>query len=180
MTGFHPFSPPWLRTPGPALLTAALGLTLAGCRVQTPGPTGDTSDRTAAPADGSPDHEPSGGVGTSEGPAPFAADGAPGPAADASAIDAPAARIDGGSPMPSGSELADRCGKYCDCMANHNKSQCKERTPPDCLNTCLREGQNWNLGCRLDKCRVAMTDYQDQITGDCLAAVGVNACFDRQ
>jgi hypothetical protein len=74
-------------------------------------------------------------------------------------------------------DLPALCGRYCDCMANHNESDCKSRTPANCMNTCMQQGHNWDLTCRIDKCVKAKTDYKDQIRGDCLAAVGDQACF---
>jgi hypothetical protein len=82
----------------------------------------------------------------------------------------------GVTPPPPTGNLAQLCQSYCGCMS---KGACTSRQPTDCMATCLRDGNGWALGCRIDKCEVAQSDYRDQITGDCLAAVGVNACLDK-
>jgi hypothetical protein len=70
------------------------------------------------------------------------------------------------------------CQRYCDCMSNHSQGDCKSRTPANCMATCMQQGRNWDLTCRIDKCVKARTDYKDQILGDCKAAIGDQACFD--
>jgi hypothetical protein len=73
-------------------------------------------------------------------------------------------------------DLAAQCQRYCTCMS---KGACSGRLGGDCMSTCMKEGSSWALGCRTDKCQIAQSDYRDQITGDCLASIGVNACFDK-
>jgi hypothetical protein len=75
-------------------------------------------------------------------------------------------------------DLPAQCQRYCDCMSGHSQSDCKSRTPANCMNTCMQQGRNWDLSCRIDKCVKAKTDYKDQILGDCKAAIGDQACFD--
>lgn len=75
-------------------------------------------------------------------------------------------------------DLATLCQRYCDCMSNHNQARCKSRTPANCMSTCMQQGRNWDITCRIDKCVKARTDYMDQIEGDCKAAIGDQACFD--
>jgi hypothetical protein len=75
-------------------------------------------------------------------------------------------------------DLPAQCQRYCDCMSNHSQSDCKSRTPANCTNTCMQQGRNWDISCRIDKCVKAKTDYKDQILGDCKAAIGDQACFD--
>ena len=74
--------------------------------------------------------------------------------------------------------VAAMCDRYCDCMANHNQSPCKTRTPANCVSTCNAQSKVWDLQCRIDKCIKARDDYRDQIEGDCKAAIGDQACFD--
>jgi hypothetical protein len=80
----------------------------------------------------------------------------------------------GAATYPNAAALPELCAKYCTCMGG---GKCKGNLPADCMNTCMQKGTTWHLSCRIDKCMVAQTDYQDQIIGDCLAAIGVNACF---
>ena len=50
--------------------------------------------------------------------------------------------------------------------------------PSNCMSTCTSKGDTWDLCCRLDKCLTHKCDYEDQLPGDCKAAVGIQACFD--
>jgi hypothetical protein len=80
-------------------------------------------------------------------------------------------------PTPAPGQLDQLCDSYCKCMGS---GRCSNRHPGDCLNTCKRDGGKWALACRIDKCRIAQTDYVDQIDGDCSAAVGVHACWNEE
>ncbi len=80
-------------------------------------------------------------------------------------------------PTPAPGQLDQLCDTYCKCMGS---GRCSSRNPSDCLNTCKRDGNKWALACRADKCRIAQTDYVDQIDGDCSAAVGIHACWNEE
>ena len=82
----------------------------------------------------------------------------------------------GTTPPPAPTNLAALCQSYCSCMS---KGACSGRLAGDCMGTCMKDGNTWALACRTDKCQIAQSDYKDQINGDCLASIGVNACFNK-
>ena len=83
----------------------------------------------------------------------------------------------GAGTAPTGpTDVASLCQRYCSCMS---KGACSGSLNGDCMGTCMKDGSTWSLACRLDKCEIAQRDYRDQISGDCLASIGVNACFNK-
>jgi hypothetical protein len=155
-----------------------------GCVVEHERP--PESDAGAAPASAGGHGGAPAGHGGDGGVSAAAAGGAPSPpppdanVPDAAAAPGPSGGAGGSLAAAAGgsggqTDLGDACTKYCACMSG---GKCKARLPADCMSACTTAGPTWALACRLEKCMTAQHDYQDQVTGDCLAAIGVNACFD--
>jgi len=84
----------------------------------------------------------------------------------------------GGIVPPSGMAWgrAELCAEYCSCMGS---GKCTGRQPANCMATCTGSAANWNIPCRIEKCKSANKDYSDQISGSCATAAGLQGCWDK-
>jgi hypothetical protein len=71
---------------------------------------------------------------------------------------------------------AELCSDYCNCMGS---GKCTGKAPANCAATCKSNANNWNIPCRLEKCKSANKDYSDQISGSCASAAGAQGCWDK-
>ena len=84
----------------------------------------------------------------------------------------------GGYVQPSGTAWGrtELCGEYCSCMGS---GKCTGRQPSNCMSTCMSNAGNWNLPCRIEKCKSANKDYSDQVGGSCSTSAGIQGCWDK-
>jgi hypothetical protein len=84
----------------------------------------------------------------------------------------------GATTPPSGTAWgrSELCDAYCSCMGS---GKCTGRSPSNCLATCMNSASNWNIPCRIEKCKSANKDYADQVSGSCATAAGIQGCWDR-
>jgi hypothetical protein len=71
---------------------------------------------------------------------------------------------------------AELCADYCKCMGS---GKCTSRAPANCEATCKASAANWNIPCRIEKCRSANKDYADQVSGSCASAAGTQGCWNK-
>jgi hypothetical protein len=84
----------------------------------------------------------------------------------------------GGYVQPAGEAWgrSELCGTYCSCMGS---GKCTGNQPSNCMATCMTNAGNWNLPCRIEKCKSANKDYADQVGGSCSTAAGSQGCWDK-
>jgi hypothetical protein len=87
-----------------------------------------------------------------------------------------AAAVGVAAPSESPWGRSELCNAYCSCMGS---GKCTDRNPSNCLSTCMSSAGNWNIPCRIEKCKSANKDYADQIGGSCATSVGIQGCWDK-